>query len=111
LQAHIGNQFPNYFEQRILFCRWSLKQNHFFKKTSDSSLPQENLKPWQHVVLVCIKIWLWVGCEPSHKLSNFRPKKYLQLCYGYATPIILSFVCQKLKTLKFFILVGFQIYV
>jgi len=41
--------------------------------------------------------------EPSHKLSNFRPKKCLQLCYGYATPVILNFMCQKLKTLKILI--------
>jgi hypothetical protein len=69
------------------------------------------LKPWQHVVLACIKIWLWVNHEPFHNLSNFRPKKYLQLCYGFATLVILSFMCQKPKTLKILILVGFKIIV
>jgi hypothetical protein len=38
-------------------------------------------------------------------------KKYLQLCYGFATPVILNFMCQKPKTLKILILVRFQIYV
>jgi hypothetical protein len=57
-----------------------------------------------------VYIWLWVNHEPSHKLFNFRLKKYLQLCYGFATPVILSFMCQKPKTLKILILVRFQIY-
>ncbi len=56
-------------------------------------------------------IWLWVNHEPFHKLFNFRLKKYLQLCYGFATVVILNFMCQKPKTLKILILVRFQIYV
>jgi len=58
--------------------------------------------------------WFTYGCGLTMNILtmfNFRLKKYLQLCYGFATPVILSFMCQKPKTLKILILVRFQIYV